>query len=237
MGDGLKGAWESAKEAVVGLPPLPELQPECAGWLTLPKKTQPNGMTWYWIANKPGAKEGNWHPEPSVKIWFYEHQIRVIDQKLLKVDLKIRPYELEIERIKEYLHGKETESTGEEIKEASLRKRIETMAEELNNLKAKGLLPTHVEYRRRDYQIKELRKQLSAKTPKTESNSHIADWPVTPGGPLVPQQDLYVIMSNHRATIDKIKRTERKPLEIQRDRNNSHLNHWQGVREEKKKKD
>lgn len=237
MGEGLKGVWESAKEAVVGLPPMPELQPECAGWLALTKKTQPDGMTWYWIPNKPGSKEGNWHPEPLVKIWFYEDQIRVIDRKLLKVDLKITPYQLEIERIQAYLNGKEKDETNDDISEASIRERIVILVEELKRLQKNGLRPTDVKYRRIHAQIEKLRDKMSAKTPKTQRTSHIADWPIIPGGPVVPQQDLYVLMSNHRAAIDKIKRQEREPLETQRDRNNSYLNHWQGVHEERKKKD
>lgn len=229
--DTIKDVYHEAKEAVVGLPPMPEVQPECSGWTKLPRKPNAKGQIFYFV----GGKDGTWYPEPKVKCWYHEDQIKIIDKKIAAVDQKILPYETEIDRIRQYLKSAKKTEDGEEMQEASLRARIDVMTEQLKNLKDKGLISTDVEYRRRMDQIRKLQAQLSTKTPSSESKLHIADWPVKPGGPKVPNQDLYVLISNHKTTIDRIRTIEREPLEVQRERNDAYLKHWARIHREKSK--
>lgn len=229
--DTIKDAYNEAKEVVIGLPPMPEIQPECSGWTKLPKQANAKGQIYYFI----GGKDGKWYPEPQVKSWYHEDQIKVIDRKIAAVDQKILPYKAEIDRIRQYLKGLKKNEDGEEMQEASLRARIDVMREQLQNLKDKGLISTDVEYRRRFDQIKKLQKQMSTKTSSSESKLHIADWPLKPGGPKASNQDLYLLIINHKATINNIETVERKPLEVQRERNDAYLKHWSRIHKEKSK--
>jgi hypothetical protein len=227
--DKIKDAVAEGKNMLFGLPPLPVIQPECVGWTTLPKKPNAKGEVFYYVGK-------DWYPEPKVKCWFYEHQIKVLDGKIAVVDRKILPYEIEIDRIKQYLKKMKLDEDGDELQEASIRDRIEMIQKQLVSLKERGLLPTDVEYRRRVEQIRKLQDQMSKKTPSTESKMHIADWPAEPGGPVLPAQDLYVLMAKHKSKIENIKTTERKPLEVQRERNDAYLRHWANIDKEKSKK-
>ncbi len=221
----IKDAAKDTIDAVTSLPPMPERQPECDYFLKFPKQAH-DGVTWYWV-------DGGWVEEPQFKKWFFEKQIDVVDKKIAAVNAKIKPYQDEIDRIEMHLAGKEHAEDAEDIQEASLRKRIDTLTEELRKVQGEGLIPTDVEYRNRLQQIKNLQEQLSTKTPSYESTWHITDWPVQPGGQTVPNQDLYVLLTLHKKTIERIAKFERKPLEVQRERNDAHMEHWQDKMDEK----
>lgn len=213
------------------LPPEPEIQPGNEWYNTLPRQVDEKGIVWYQFPNAPNK----WIPEPIAKIWYYNAQIQVLQGKLSIVEAKIKKYADEIIRIDEYLAQQEMQETQDEIREAGIRDRIERLQERLMSLKGEGILETDITYRQTQYQIDQLRAQLSPQTPSSQDTRHITSWPTEPGGPSLPGQDLYVIRGAHRLTIRRIQQTEKDPIKDAISANQAYRDYWQRIDEKIRK--
>lgn len=224
------GKVDKIKETIgAKLPPEPAMQPENEWYSKLPKKITENNVIWYWFVETGNSKEGQWVPEPVAKIWYYGDQIKYLNAKLLIVDGKIKIYANEINRIDEYIAQQKMNETQEEIKEESLRKRIESLERLKKKLKGEGCTERDISYRKTQYQIDQLMKQLSPKTPSSEEKMHIASWPLEPGQAPVAGQDLYVIRGAHRAKIKNIEKNEKLPIENEISVNQAYKDYWQEI--------
>lgn len=224
---------DQIKEALgLKLPLEPKIEPGNEWYNKLPKSVDAKGVVWYWFTKTSNPNEGQWIPEPIAKIWYYESQMNILQGKLGVVDAKIKLYTDEINRIDAYLASKEHSKTQEGIADASLRKRIQALEDYKVKLKGEGCTERDISYRKTQYQINQLTKQLSPKTPATEDNNHIANWPLEPGQAPVPGQDLYIIRGAHRAKIKNIEKNEKDPIEDALSANQAYRDYWKGVDEE-----
>ena len=221
---------DKIKEAIgIKLPPEPSIEAGNEWYTKLPKQIDDRGVLWYWLAKTANPKEGQWFPEPLVKIWYYGDQMAILEGKLKIVDAKIKTYVDEINKIDEYLAAKKLARTQEDIAEESLRNRIDLLEKQKEKLIGEGYLKTDISYRKVQYAIDELSKKLSPRTPSTDDKIHITSWPLEPGTVAVPDQDLYVIRGAHRVKIKNIEKKERDPLDNALSDNQTYRDYWNNI--------